>query len=107
MYLFVLRRAVTTINEEGATRTLALFRTIVGSLVLLYNPISAISLSKLLGPSIQELTASILPLRSILNVPKIADGTLDPLRAIKLFHVAFQDFRVDPDLEDDDRSERF
>jgi hypothetical protein len=107
VYLFVLRRAVATINGESTTRTLALFRMIVGSLVLLYNPLSATSLSKLLGTSIREVTASILPLRSVLNVPETADGTPDPLGAIKLFHVAFRDFLVDPNLGDDDKSERF
>jgi hypothetical protein len=107
VYLFVLRRALATISGEGTTETLALFKTIVGSLVLLYNPLSATSLSKLLGTSMQEVRTFIAPLRSILNLPEKVDGTLDPLGAIKPFHLSFRDFLVDPNLADDDKSERF
>jgi hypothetical protein len=104
VYLFVLRRAVAWISGESTTETLILF---VGSLILLYNPLSATSLSKLLGTSMQEIRAFVAPLRSVLNVSELVDGTPDPLGAIRLFHVSFRDFLVDQDLKEDEKSERF
>lgn len=101
LYLPVLRQAVPTIGRL-ATGDLALrFRTTIGSLILLFNPISAWSLSRLLGTSIEEVGAFIPPLRSVLDIAETMDGEPDPLGAIKLFHSSFRDFLIDPQLASD------
>jgi hypothetical protein len=107
VYLPVLQQAVATTSKGGTKETLPLFRTIVGSLILLYDPLSATSLSRLLVTSIREVGTFIPPLRSVLNLPEKVDGTLDPLGAIKPFHLSFRDFLVDPDLAADDEGKKF
>ncbi|KAI4841987.1 WD40 repeat-like protein [Aureobasidium sp. EXF-8845] len=107
VYLPVLQQAIAMTSKGGTKETLPLFRTIVGSLILLYDPLSATSLSRLLDTSIREVGTFIPPLRSVLNLPEKADGTLDPLGAIKPFHLSFRDFLVDPDLAADDEGGKF
>ncbi|KAI4767316.1 hypothetical protein E4T52_17467, partial [Aureobasidium sp. EXF-3400] len=107
VYLPVLQQAVATTSKGGTKETLTLFRKIVGSLILLYDPLSATSLSRLLVTSIREVGTFIPPLRSVLNLPEKVDGTLDPLGAIKPFHLSFRDFLLDPHLAADDEGGKF
>jgi len=107
VYLPVLRQAVTKARGRSTEDKLSMFRTIIGCLILLYDPLSVISLSNLLDISIQNIGALIPPLRSVLNVPEGADGTLDPFGTIKLFHLSFRDFLVDPDLPEDKEHRNF
>jgi hypothetical protein len=98
VYLPVLRQAVPTTGGEDMEKQALRFRTIIGSLILLFNPLSALALSKLLGMSIEDVGAFIPPLQSVLNVAKKSDGEPDPLGTIKLFHLSFRDFLVHPRL---------
>lgn len=107
VYLPVLRQAVATASGQRTKDKMDMFRTIIGSLILLSDPLSATSLSNLLGTSIQDVGAFVPPLQSVLNVPESADGTPDPLCAIKLFHLSFRDFLVNPDLAKDDEGKKF
>ncbi|KAK5673979.1 hypothetical protein LTS10_013255 [Elasticomyces elasticus] len=107
VYLPVLRQAVATASGQGTKDKMVMFRTIIGSLILLSNPLSATSLSNLLGTSIQDVGAFVPPLQSVLNVPESADGAPDPLCAIKLFHLSFRDFLVNPELAKDDEGKKF
>jgi hypothetical protein len=107
VYLPVLRQAVTDVSEAGTKERLVMFKTTVGSLVLLYDPLSVTSLSRLLGIPIEKVGAFILPLRSVLNVSENVNGEVDLLGPIKLFHLSFRDFLVDPALADDDKSAKF
>jgi hypothetical protein len=107
VYLPILQQAVATFGEGDKEERLNMFRTIVGSLVLLYDPLSATSLSKVLGIPIGEIGALISSLQSVLNVPEKADGRTDPLGAIKLFHLSFRDFLVDPKSAADHQDEKF
>jgi hypothetical protein len=107
VYLPILQQAVATFGEGDKEERLDMFRTIVGSLVLLYDPLSATSLSKLLRIPIGEIGALISSLQSVLNVPEKADGRTDPLGAIKLFHLSFRDFLVDPELAANDKGGKF
>ncbi|KAF9887949.1 hypothetical protein FE257_009471 [Aspergillus nanangensis] len=67
------------------------FHLIVGSIVLLSEPLSALSLSQLLGVSKSIIDRRLMPLHSVLHVP--ADGE-SPIRTL---HLSFHDFLVDPD----------
>jgi hypothetical protein len=107
VYLPILQQAVATTSKGGTKESLPLFRKIIGSLILLYDPLSVTSLSRLLVRSIREVGTFIPPLRSVLNLPERVDGTLDPLGAIKPFHLSFRDFLVDPDLAADDEGKKF
>ncbi|KAK5689539.1 hypothetical protein LTR17_026240 [Elasticomyces elasticus] len=107
VYLPVLRQAVATASGQRTKDKMDMFRTMIGSLILLSDPLSATSLSNLLGTSIQDVGAFVPPLQSVLNVPHSADGTPDPLCAIKLFHLSFRDFLVNPDLAKDDEGRKF
>ncbi|KAI7081408.1 WD40 repeat-like protein [Hortaea werneckii] len=107
VYLPVLRQAVTNAVGHSEEEKLSAFRTMIGSLVLLYDPLSITSLSNLLDISIQDIGVLIPPLRSVLNVPEKADGTPDPFGAIKLFHLSFRDFLVDLNLQQDGEGRKF
>jgi hypothetical protein len=102
VYLPVLRQAVTEARGRSTEDRLSMFRTIIECLILLYDPLSVTSLSNLLNIPIQDIGALIPPLRSVLSVPEKTDGTPDPFGTIKLFHLSFRDFLVDPDLAGDD-----
>jgi len=107
VYLPVLRQAVTKAKGRSTKDRLSMFRTIIECLILLYDPLSVTSLSSLLDIPIQDIGALIPPLRSVLDVSERADGTPDPLGTIKLFHLSFRDFLVDPDLAEDDEDRMF
>jgi hypothetical protein len=98
VYLPVLRQAVRTTGGQDIEHEALRFRTIIGSLILLLNPLSASALSKLLCTSIEDVGMFIPPLQSVLNVASTLDGEPDPFGAIKLFHLSFRDFLVDPQL---------
>jgi hypothetical protein len=106
-YLPVLRQAVTKATGRSTEDKLSTFKTIIGCLILLYDPLSVPSLSSLLDIPIQDIGALIPPLRSVLNIPERADGTPDLFGTIKLFHLSFRDFLVDPDLAEDKKDRKF
>jgi len=67
------------------------FQTVVGTILLILNPLSTKGLSELLGYSIQRIHSTIRSLHSLLLVP---ENTEDP---ICIFHKSFLDFLLDPD----------
>jgi hypothetical protein len=76
VYLPVLRQAVPIIGGQDVANQALRFRKIIGSLILLFNPLSALSLSNLLGTQLQDVGAFIVPLQSVLNVAKTAEGSV-------------------------------
>jgi len=102
VYLPVLRQVITTAGGRSKEDSIVMFRTVIGSLILLYDPLSARGLSNLLGIPIEDVGRFIPPLQSVLHIPERADGTTDPSGTIKLFHLSFRDFLVDPALTNDD-----
>ena len=66
------------------------FQTVVGAILLIFNPLSIKGLSDLLGPSTQDIRYTIHSLHSLLLVP---EGSEDPIR---IFHKSFPDFLLDP-----------
>lgn len=67
------------------------FKQIVGSIVVLASPFSAASLANLLGISKADVDHRLSWLHSVLNVPS------NQYAPIKLFHLSFRDFLIDPD----------
>lgn len=65
------------------------FRTIVGSIILLVDPLSSVSLAVLLGISRTNVNQRLRTLHSVLRVPN------DPTIPVRLFHASFRDFLLD------------
>ncbi|KAK4907072.1 hypothetical protein LTR49_023865 [Elasticomyces elasticus] len=91
VYLPVLRQAIATASGQRTEDKRDMFRTMIGSLMHIDRDVGAF----------------VPPLQSVLIVPESADGTPDPLCAIKLFHLSFRDFLVSPDLAKDDEGKKF
>jgi hypothetical protein len=82
------------VGSEAAKRSVvAKFRAVVGSIVLLAEPLSIRSLVRLLDIPEDTVFHHLQPLHSVLRVPAYADFE-SPVRT---FHLSFRDFLVDPD----------
>jgi hypothetical protein len=98
VYLPVLRQAIAVAKGLGTEDGVAIFKMVIGSLILLYDPLSATALSNLLGIAIGDVGVFIPPLRSVLHLTEKLHSSPDPLGTIKLFHLSFRDFLTDPAL---------
>jgi len=87
LYTQVLEQAVDDMDAD-AEEIYSCFRTVVGAVLLVLNPLSMTALSDLLGLS--SISTTLRSLHSLLLVP---DNTEDPIRA---FHKSFPDFLMDP-----------
>jgi hypothetical protein len=89
LYTQVLEQAVGNVGiaDEDNEEILASFRTVVGTVLLVFNPLSVRALSDLLGVS--NISTTLRSLHSLLLVP---DGPEDPIHA---FHKSFPDFLTD------------
>ena len=96
LYTKVLQQAFAEIHPENIQPYLQ-FRSVVGTVLLIFNPLSIKDLSELLGPSIQHIKNTIRSLHSLLLVP---EGIEDPIR---IFHKSFPDFLMDPHRFKDER----
>ncbi|EJT69083.1 hypothetical protein GGTG_13351 [Gaeumannomyces tritici R3-111a-1] len=67
----------------------AWFRDIVGTIVLLADPLPCASLARILNRTQLDVGSKLLQLHSVLNIPD------DPLVPVKLLHLSFRDFLVD------------
>ena len=89
LYTKVLQQAFFTIqadNNQGYLR----FRTVVGTILLIFNPLSIKGLSELLGCGTHQIRSTIRYLHSLLHV---SENTEDPIR---IFHKSFPDFLTNP-----------
>ncbi|KAK3902612.1 hypothetical protein C8A05DRAFT_15350, partial [Staphylotrichum tortipilum] len=78
------------VGSEAAKRSaIARFRAVVGSIVLLAEPLSIRSLARLLDVPEDNVFHQLQPLHSVLSVPT---STKSPVRT---FHLSFRDFLVD------------
>ena len=95
-YLPILTQVVASRDDEQRDSRVTDFRHVVGSLVLLYNPLSTSALTALLRVRPRVVIDVLRPLHSVLNIPKAPDGRVDLGKPITLFHLSFRDFLVDP-----------
>lgn len=93
-YLPVLNQLVA--GQAGTKRShlVSSFREIVGPIVLLAEPLSASSLSLLLDVPLASITRTLNRLHAVLDIPSKTDYP------IKLFHLSFCDFLIDPAKRD-------
>jgi hypothetical protein len=100
-YLPILNQLVACEVDGQRSSRIVEFQHIVGSIVLLDDPLSASALSCLLDTHPRDLTRILRPLHSVLSIPRAADGRIDLTTPITLFHLSFRDFLVDPELKDE------
>ncbi|KAK1062123.1 hypothetical protein LTR74_010556 [Friedmanniomyces endolithicus] len=100
-YLPILEQVVAVGDASQRNNRTAEFQHVVGSIVLLSNPLSTTALSSLLAISRPEVVKALQPLSSVLNIPRTADGRIHPTTPITLFHLSFRDFLLDASLKDE------
>ena len=96
LYTEVLQQAFITVHP-GNTQPYSQFQTVVGAVLLIFNPLSIVGLSNLLGSSTQNIRNTIRSLHSLLLVPESSE---DP---IHIFHKSFPDFLLDQNRCEDKR----
>jgi hypothetical protein len=96
LYIGVLEQAFRDIRA-GNSQRYSRFRTVVGAVLLIFNPLSTKGLSELLGHQPSHIRGTMRSLHSLLLVP---DSAEDP---IHIFHKSFPDFLTDPDRCEDKR----
>ena len=90
LYTKILEEAFSDIhpgNRQGYLH----FQAIVGTILLIFNPLSINGLSELVGCNTHRIRSTVRSLHSLLLVP---ENTKDP---ISTFHKSFPDFLLDPD----------
>lgn len=92
-YAPILNRILRTGDKRECTLKIAAFQDLVGPIVLLKDPLSAISLSKLLDLPLSKLGEVLMHLHSVLDIPEDANISIRP------FHLSFCDFLVDPQTQ--------
>ncbi len=81
-------------SDEDQAEILKEFREIVGTIVILADPLPTGSFARLLGTSKQTVDHRLSMLHSVLNIPPNADAP------VKLLHLSFRDFLVHPNQRD-------
>jgi NACHT domain-containing protein len=71
------------------------FRTIVGSIVILNEPLSIPSLSNLLGVKSSKITSKLKWLRAVIRVPE------DVKKPVRIFHLSFRDYLLQDSSAED------
>ncbi|KAL6898546.1 hypothetical protein GGI43DRAFT_79381 [Trichoderma evansii] len=92
----LVKRSDSGTNVRSATEKATIikrFRHIVGSMVLLADPLSAESLSKILGIDLTTVEIEFNKLHSVVNIPT------DSSVPVRLFHLSFRDFLVQAGVE--------
>ncbi|CAG9990185.1 unnamed protein product [Clonostachys byssicola] len=90
MYLVVLEQLLAGLSEQDSQETLAQFRQVVGSIVVLANPLSPSALARLLHLPLEDVSDLLDLLHSVLNVPTTSK------QPVTLLHLSFGDFLLDP-----------
>jgi hypothetical protein len=100
-YLPILTQVVASEDNDQRESRILEFKRIVGSMVLLYDPLSVSALIALIKARPREVVRALEPLHSVLNISQAADGRMDLTIPITLFHLSFRDFLVDPNLKNE------
>jgi hypothetical protein len=90
LYTKVLEQAFHNIHADN-TQRYHHFQTVVGTILLIFNPLPIKALSELLGYDIPHICITIRSLHSLLLIPE------NPEDPIRIFHKSFPDFLTDPE----------
>lgn len=91
MYLTVLQNPARKYRKQEKKEWYKLMRDTLGAIVLLFSPLSASSLARLLHVPAESIHRTLYELHSILDIPKEHD------RPLRLHHPSFRDFLLDKD----------
>ena len=97
LYTQILQQAFSSIHPADISQQCLRFQSVVGAVLLLFNPLSVQDLSDLLGCSSQYIQNTTRFLHSLLLVP---ESTEEP---IQIFHKSFLDFLMDPKRCEDEK----
>ncbi|CAN9182844.1 unnamed protein product [Alternaria alternata] len=89
-YLPVLDQLLSEQEEDEKEAWLQTFREVVGSVVVLESPLSAVSLARLLQVPQEEIQCQLDSLHSVLSIPDSKDAP------VRILHLSFREFLVDP-----------
>ena len=90
-YLPVLDQLLVGLRESEKREVAEKFKQVVGSIVILASPLSTTSLAHLLGVSLNTIEDHLDLLHSVLSIHP------DPSIPVRLLHLSFRDFLVDPE----------
>ncbi len=90
-YLPILDQLLVGLSESERYEKAERFEQVVGSIVILASPLSTFSLARLLAVPLDNVEDELDLLHSVLSIP--ADQSMP----VRLFHLSFRDFLVDPD----------
>lgn len=93
-YLPVLNQLISDQSDVNKRHLLDRFRDIVGTIILLAEPLSARALSRVLHISLPDIQTRLKLLHSVLDIPSTADTP------VRTFHLSFRDFLLDPLRQD-------
>ncbi|KAK5992078.1 Vegetative incompatibility protein HET-E-1 [Cladobotryum mycophilum] len=93
-YLPVLSQQIDRLPTRQRETAVKEFRTIVGSIIILANPLSTTALSRLLEVPENTIADRLDMLHSVLSIPLSANGP------VRLLHLSFRDFLLDPEIRD-------
>jgi len=88
IYTTLLQHSV--LGKQGYQECVGRFRQVIGSIVVMFNTIPARNLAQLLQVPFKMAASTLDSLRSVLNVPE------DESQPVRLFHLSFRDFLLDP-----------
>jgi hypothetical protein len=92
-YLPVLQQLLAGRTYSEKERIGREFREIIGSIVILADPLSTSSLARLLGLSKEDVDSRLHFLHSVLNIPP------DRYSPVRLLHLSFREFVLDPEKQ--------
>ena len=90
-YLPVLDQLLVGLPESEKREVVERFKQVVGSIIILANPLSTSSLACLLAVSLDSIEDQLDLLHSVLSIPA------SPSIPVRLLHLSFRDFLVDPE----------
>jgi hypothetical protein len=93
-YLPVLNRLSVNQNGQRKKKLTEDYRMVIGTILILEAPLPIISLSGLTGIPKESIRIRIDSLHSVLSIPD------DETKPVRLFHLSFRDFLLDPDTRD-------
>ncbi|KAH8705549.1 putative WD-repeat protein [Talaromyces proteolyticus] len=88
-YLPILNRLFIAQSGKRREQLIAEYRDVIGAIVMLESPLSAIGLSKLLSMTQRFINIRLDSLHSVLHIPR------DDTMPVRLFHLSFRDFLLD------------
>jgi hypothetical protein len=100
-YLPILDQLLVGLRESAKREVAERFKQVVGSIAILASPLPIASLACLLGVSLDTVEVLLDLLHSVLSIPT------DPSMPVRLLHLSFRDFLVDPEKGGDEEKYPF